>query len=403
MRGNRRATALVAAIIGSTCAVPSMAIDLTTSGFFQQRFGIENNTEDSGLEPSSATDLGVIFNIQTPRSNFSIAPGVRLNWDEEIEDRDIVSFRLNANASHSRPRLGLSAGFSVVPDFARRSRVGDAVVIASDDVDPPDEDPGPDPDPGTGDTADIFEESDVLELSISGNVGANYAIDPLTSVSLTGFANARQAVEDVGGTPDTSRYGVNLGLSRRLSQTTSVSVTPGVTYFTSRDDEDTTAYRFTVGGSTQLRSDLSVNARLGANFISGEDGDTETSAIFGGGISYTGPPLASPDYRIGLQISQDTNQDDDGDIVNRTVLSLNGSYALNDRQQFGANAGIGLDTPVFGDAEDLRRLFAGVNYSHTLSRDWVARVGYSARIDDDDEELSNFFFFQISRGFILAR
>jgi hypothetical protein len=277
------------------------------------------------------------------------------------------------------------------------------VIISSDDPDPGDDDPGPDPDPGTDDTSDLFEESDALELSISGNVGANYAIDPLTSVSVTGTANARQAIEDVGGTPDTSRFGVNLGLSRRLSPTTSVSVNPGVTYFSSRDDEDSIAYSFTVGGSTQLRSDLSVNARLGANFISAEDGETQTSAIFGGGISYTGPPLASPDYRIGLQISQNTNQDDDGDIVNRTVLSLNGNYAVNDRQQFGANAGIGLDTPVFGDAEDTRRLFAGVNYSHRLSRDWVARVGYSGRIDDEDEELSNFFFFQISRGFVLAR
>ena len=126
-------------------------------------------------------------------------------------------------------------------------------------------------------------------------------------------------------------------------------------------------------GRTIERPWGSVSGRIGAVRLAG--GDTVMSG--GGRLTYA---MRHAQLGVGLERSAVSGSDDEE--VLRTALSVNYQRALSDHSSLGASLSyVTSDNRLTGSTVD--NVSFGLSYSHALSKDWSANIGYNYRTRDE--------------------
>jgi len=410
-----RASTTLCALLGAGIAadpLTAMAVDLSFSGFFSQRIEADSNpdlesSDFSSPALNSVTDLGFIITARTPRTTLTFAPGVNatLQTDESL-DFQTVNPRFSSSFTRLGKRLRLSGGLSLVPRLTNSSSSSfDDFITGAPDA--------PD-DPAVPDGAPPFDGADprfdqdttnatALEINASANLRATYSLDPLNSVSSGLTAQARRFSGDNGAFTDSNTFGVNLGWNHRVDPVTGVSLNSGFRLFSERGagSADKT-YDLSFGGNRRLSPDLSVSGDLGVTFISTSDNNT-VGLTGGARASYSGKNGA-----IGVGFSQSVDQNEFGDLENRSAVFVTPSYRINSRTSFSVPLQATFTNPVFsaggGDSsDDDLTLSLGPSLSYAVTDAWRVNTGYRLRVESNSQDLatSGLVFLQISRNLTL--
>jgi hypothetical protein len=125
------------------------------------------------------------------------------------------------------------------------------------------------------------------------------------------------------------------------------------------------------------------------------DERTDFGVVGGLGLSYSGR-LTS----VSAGFNQTVDQDSNGEVESRSSLTASISHQLTETSSIGVSTQLLAQTPLFG-ADDERQTFSLTpTYRLSLTEDWTLTTGYRLRAsNDDDFDLSNLVFVQISRGF----
>jgi hypothetical protein len=415
MAGLRAALAGVAVCLA---AAPAAGQGWTSQLQFSQRLGFDTNfglDEDEEPALTSLTTLGLGFTRSTEATTLRLAPGFSYSASTDegaaFEGFDDVNPRFRGSIDHRRPRLTLGGSASVVP------RIVDGVSFGSEDLidpdapfepeEPPIEDPGRD---------DDLERGRAIRIDSTATGRASYRLDSLNTASLTVSANRTDYDRADDALRERQSYGLGASWSRPLDSLTSVSASLNYRRFETLDglanESDTVTP--SLGFSRRLGPDFRFGLDLGAAFVSQTReqrvGDAtvseDTSDVsFSGGLDVSYGGLGTRDTRFSFGADQSTLQDSQGELVNRSTLRASASYDIDQVSGVGLSTRLFFDTPVIsGDADDSRSFVASAFYRRSLTEDWQARVGYSLRVREDDEDdaaLSNLFFLQISRAFDL--
>lgn len=372
-----RAAAFLAA--GAVAGAPADAADVAASGFLAQRFEVNDNPDldQEGGEArfASLTDVGVSFFVESPTSEFVFSPGVRLSAFTGSDSDVRLDPSLAAQWRRRGPRDDLAASLRVLPRFVEDDDFGDESG-ASD---------------GDGD-------GDGYELVVGGDVGWRRRIDPRNSLSLNGFAEAREPLEGEDLTA-TRSYGVGAAWTHALNAATGLGLSSGFRRFESDDDAEETRDVFDVAVSADhaVNRRLSFGASAGPSFVLGDDGGVGLSAGLTAGYLY-------PDTRLSFAFDNAIDQDSDGGLDNVARISAGLTHEINARSRAGLTAGIALRTPFMdGDGDDERTVSIAPRYTRDITRTWSLSAGYTFRMrfDDDGEAVSNLVFISLSRA--LAR
>ncbi len=396
-----------------------MAADMSVRGFFSQRVEADSNPDLESADFSnpalySVTDLGVAITLNTPRTTLSFAPGVNFTLQSD-ESADITNINPRFNSSFARRgnRISLGGGFSVIPQLTNNaSSQFDSFSFTSPDIaTPPDASdgetsPAPPPEPSDGSDGQFIQDSTnstALELNVRANLNLSYAVDPRNSISSGVTAQARRFSGDNNTFTDSETYGINLGWNHRLDPRTSISVTNGYRLFSSDgNDENSNTYDISFGFNRNITQMINASADIGTSLSSNSDGDS-INFIGGAGLSYRGK-----EGSISAGVRQSVDQNEFGDLENRTSVFISPSYRINSLSSFSMPIQAAFTNPVFSNGtgsanNDEVTLTIGPSLSYALNADWRINTGYRLRFNNEDSniETSNFVFLQLSRNFNL--
>jgi hypothetical protein len=413
-----RASITLCALLGAGIASDpptAMAADLSFSGFFSQRIEADSNpdlesSDFSSPALNSVTDLGFIITARTPRTTLTFAPGVNatLQTDESL-DFQRVNPRFSGSFTRLGKRLRLSGGLSLIPRLTNSSSSSfdDFITAAPDGPDgaaPPDAPDGAPPFDGADPRfAQDTTNATALEINASANVRATYSLDPLNSVSTGLTAQARRFSGDNGAFTDSDTFGVNLGWNHRVDPVTSVSLNSGFRLFSENGggSADKT-YDLSFGGNRRLSPDLNVSGNLGVTFISTSENNT-VGLTGGAQVSYSGKNGA-----IGVGFSQSVDQNEFGDLENRSSVFVTPSYRVNSRTSFSVPLQATFTNPVFSagggaSSDDDLTFSLGPSLSYAVTDAWRVNTGYRLRVESNSQDLvtSGLVFLQISRNLTL--
>jgi hypothetical protein len=369
------------AIALSLVSTSARAQDLSVTGFFSQRFEADDNpglsSGDGGTSIGAITDLGLILSAATPRLQIRFAPGLRGAVYSGRDRENSVTPRLNSSLSYAMSRDTLSASLSVVPRQVSDARFEDGGGLGRD------------------------ENVDAVQISIDGRLGWVHRLDPRNSLSLGWFASADEYTTESDSLSPRRSYGADASWTRDLDARTSASLNTALTWFESDDEDDpgSRAARVTGGLSRALTPRWSASGDLGVSFVDedGPDAGNTVTAVGGLDLSYAGPATT-----LGFSLSSGVDQNADGALENSLTLGADLSRQITSRSSLSLGARARLGVPLEGEDES-RVLSLTPSFSHALTRDWSVSVGYTLRLEDDDEgsAVSNIGFLQLSRNLSL--
>lgn len=389
-----RFTAAAGLVLGGAAAavaVSAKAQELSSRAFFSQRFQapLTNGSGDvsDSLAVNSVTNLGFLFRAQTPRTRWSLAPGVSYAFSSDEEFSTEIPFpRFNGSVSHAATqRLTLGANASFSPDLVSETQFED-----------------------TGRTED-----EGIELDGSASVSASFAVDPLNSLSAGLSGSIREFVDAPEDFESTRSVGVSLSWSRRLDPNSSGSLSLSTRRFDSDDGASSLSTSLSAGYSTSLAPTVSLSTSAGLSYSvtervaqdqgAGRDITIDDENV--GFIGSIGVQRSNPSGDVSLRLSQDVRQNAFGDLVSDLVLGLSYSRPLTTDSNVSLGVSARSANPLFvsSDSEsDARTLSFRAGYSVDLGWDVSARFGYSARLrEDDDRTVTHTLSLRLSRAFDL--
>jgi hypothetical protein len=385
-----RRPALLGAILALCAAVPAHGVDWSVSGFFSEQLAVdtrdtsEDDDDRDDVALRSLTDLGASIRARTKRADWLFAPGVRGVLSTDDSDEQSVLPRFNGSVRYAAPRHAVTGSVSVVPDFVSETQFDD-----------------------TG-----LSEDNVLQFTLLANAGFSYSVNSRNTVELGADARARTFTEDTTSLEETQSFGLTAGWSTALTPRTTVSLTPGVQLFFSdaATSADGTTFSLVGGVEHRINPRLSVDVSLGPSYtvstrdvpVAGGGFREEENADFGvtggAGLSY-----ATPRGSVSLSLSQAVDQNCDGDLENRTTLSIGLGRRLTPVSRVSLFSSFTVQTALSGssDGDDVDRQTFSITptYSIDLTEDWSLDASYRFRAsNDDDFGVSNTVFVTISRG-----
>ena len=407
-----------------------------TGGFFSQT-NVSFNYADR--RPTSIFTLGTSFNYNASTGS-----------DNDNIDGLFPSFRSNYTVSRRTEQLSFSLSGSARPvDFTEN--VGFELPDAPD---PDPDDPGdPDEPPLPEGRVNDNRDRDAIRLFLQGGTNYTQTINSRDSFSLgASFTHLDYTDDDDDGddlTPSLT-LNVNSSLDRRLSERTTTSWIAQGTYFDADNTEDRTTWSFTVRPAVtyeptpNIRWAASLGPRFSVSYFDEDDGSRESESDWGLrgnlGFRYTKDVET---FTAGL--TQSVEPDDEGELVNVSSANVGYSRRLSATERFGLNGGAtyrsslnsGGDSQFDdnlvvttranyareinrrssgdlrvgarwdqddGDDEERTTLDFGAGYNYALTREVNARLGYTFRWrdeDDEDTQTSHRVFLTLSRGFTL--
>lgn len=423
------------------------AQEFRVTGNVGQRFSVASNPTldaDNGDDPitfSTNSTFGLNASYRTPRANWRVGTGFGLRFttretDDELTDQvdRFLEPRLNASGNIRFKRFNLSPSFGF-----RRRQIDDEIRTLDEtflftgdpalepvptvpdplDPDPLDPDPGADPlDPDLEDdqaddaiTDDLLvDEVEVTETTLSPGLGFSRRLTRRLALSFGTSATLRRFSEQTEDFANSTSLRGSVGLSRRLSQRTSLGGSVSVSRFdTSAPDESDAT---TVSGSTSLSSALSprlnVSGSVGLTYSIREGSEVETAdsdddTAFGvtGSLNLN---YATAQRRFRFGLSQAVSPSSDGELRDRLTFSLGVSESLTERHNLSLSLRLSRSASTFGGADDdseqtlLATSSLGLGYR--VSENWRARVSYNFLLGNDDDGIrfSNGAAVSFSRG-----
>lgn len=381
--------------LGSAAAImlmssPAIAVDWSISGFLSQRVtGVagdtsQNTTQRDDQRVESLTDLGATVTALTKTTRWILSPGVRAAIDTDRQsDLSKILPRFNGGVTHQEPRYVLSANLSIVPELTSDSQFEDTGVV----------------------------DRDVLQITGAGNLGLRYLFDEANTLSFGAFGRVREFTDSTSSLDANRSFGINGAYSRQATATTSVGLTPSLTFFYSDapTGADGQTLSVTADVSHRVNERFDVSASFGPAFTQSErqraapgggfvtESDNYVSAIGRIAASYR---TAQADYSLSLQ--QGVDQNSDGDLETRTSLSGAVSHAVNERSRLRMNISAGVQTPLTSGGDDRQTLSIVPSYTYDVTENWSVNAGYRFRAaNETSTKTSNAVFIQISRGLSL--
>lgn len=373
-------------------AASAEAADWSVNGFFSQRFEAtsNNNLDGEGGVLGAVADIGLAFRLSTPTTQWVLAPGLRgalYTGPGDDGSLDDLGFRFNGSVAHRRPRSNTTASLSVIPDSTNFT----------------------DFDSGGG-----TRNRNTTQITYSGNLGYTYDVNTINSVSLSAFGRKRDFNDDAADLEPSLSFGGGATWRREIDPATSGSLGFTVTRFTadSEEDPESLSYEIRAGLDHQFSPRLTLGGSAGVALVdsernrvrsSGTVREDDLSPSFVGDLTLS--YAASPDTRYTFGLSQSIDQDTDGAVESRASVSAGVQHSINSRSRVGLTGRLGFNNPVFddgGDTSDRVTLSVQPTYTHALTSNWDASLGYALRIEDDSGvETSHQVFLQISRGLSL--
>ncbi len=246
----------------------------------------------------------------------------------------------------------------------------------------------------------VDEETTETRLGFGANW--NYAVSPLTSLSLGTDVNIRRFSDESANLVPSDSIRFSGSLSRALDPRTSAGLSLSYRTFQSDGeltDNSTDALTLLVNASRQLTSRHS----LGVNFGGGVTWTEETSVLvpaaeeqdvspnFQGGVTFAYSGIRGTS--VVLSASRSLQTTSDGRLINANRLSgaVNYGLPLTRRTSFRLGGIMSLSTDSNdGEGEIGQGVRVRTGLSTQLSRDWSASTGFDldyAR-DEDDDQLS---------------
>lgn len=387
--------ALAVAVLSA--AVPAVA-DTQIQSFFAQRFDVD----DEG-DFGSATDLGVTFSALTPRTTWSLTPGVRLlastNDDDDVELRPTLAggFRTRAEQSTLFGSVSVTARQTRFTETAAEAGLGGVDFGGEDGESDAGAglDPGADLDSGgeTGgeDSDPVSEQArrgSTLETVGRARLGYDLALGPIDGVFTSGFVNVRDFDDTDENLTSFVEFGADAGYRRRLDPRTGASISAGASWVDfDNETEDTLTGRVRLNATRALRPDLNAQAGIGFSVTNRDDEDAVFGVLGNLGVRQNGP-----DWFWSADLVQDVRPSGDaGDVESVSRFNVATGYRFDPRNSVNLSGSLGFETPVFDDDDDDDDFFASVSLvsGHQLSRDWRMSVGYRFRSGDDDDIISD--------------
>lgn len=364
------ARAVVAA--AAAAALPAAANDWSISGFASQRLEASDNGAD---RLRSVSDLGFTAVTRTPRSQFTLAPGVRVSLTNGDGGFDVLP-RFNGSGRIFGPTTTVTATASLLPQFVDDARFEDDAAFE-------------DPDAASG-----------LQLTGTFGLSVEQLLTPRDSVSAGVNGRLTTFVGD-GDRDDTTRFGLDLGFTRRLSTLTSVSVTPSASVFSGGAGGDGYSVSTRVGVQTSLTPRHQVSLSAGPSVTFRDSPSDVTPGVVGGAsLSYDAGPTT-----FTLALNQDVDSGATRGLETRTTLNAGVGHQLTSRSRLALNGSVSARRPLDDDDGDSRITFSlSPTYSVDLAPSWTASVGYQLRGvsgDGADESLRSSVFLNVSRGLSL--
>ena len=385
------AVRLVAALFVVGSAAPAAAADWKVSGTFGQGFNVRTEAGDdaeSGLLLGSRTSLGLSIIARTETTTWTLAPNLNFlaRSSGDSQDRETTSFNgsFRGGVTHVMPRYSITGGLRVTPRFVSDREFEEVFET--------------DPISGLVESTTRVRNVDPLEITVAGNLGASFILDPLNTVSISGFGRLRDYDQTSDRFQQNRTVGGSLAWSHRLNTLTSLSLQGSASYFSSdaEDTEDAITLSTRLGLSQRLTPRHSGSLTLGGAFTE-RDGETSFNFVGGANLSY-----AAADTRYNIGLSQGIAQNDNGEVSAVVQLRGGGSYRINETSSLALNMRAATSNPLFdgdGNADEVN-LIITPSYQHRLSPSWRISAGYGLRIelDDDENRLENRVFVNLTRS-----
>lgn len=387
-------------ILSATTPQMVVAADLSVRGFFSQRAEVDSNpdlesSDFSSPALNSITNLGLVVTARTPRTTLTFAPGVNATLQtDQSTDFQNINPRFNGTFSRRGQRVTVSGGVSLIPRLTNdASSSFDGFNFDSPDASTP-------PDGSDRSTDQNTTNETALEINASANLRLTFAVDPQNSLSSGVTAQARRFSGDSNAFTDSETYGINLGWTHRLDPRTEISVNPSFRLFSSNDRGGSSkTYDLTFGGNRRLTPRISASANAGASLTSDSDGDS-LNFVGGARLNYSGEAGS-----ISAGVTQSVDQNEFGDLENRTSAFVSPSYRINGYATVSMPLRVAFTNPLFsagtGSSNDNETTITiGPSLSYTLNPDWSINTGYRLRFNNDStvNTTSNLVFLQISRN-----
>lgn len=366
--------------------------------------------------PSDGTDLNLVnptINLSYGRQSRSASVSATVSYREsDVNTFDFGGFDADtgtiflvaSEGTRAQLDMQVSADFGIDAPFGGTVTLGHSELSYTDTVDP-----------------DLVEKTTdslatklrfLLNPGVSFTAGANYGV---TDEAGDGLDQTRQGL-DIGIAMDV-RPGLNAGVSVGYDR---VETTGGPV----SDPTDRVEDGVSLGANATLEM---PNGSLSGSISSriGENGRRSSASIDRGfdlkngsvelsfGVTETEEGGLNPLYGInyvhdlkrgqfGASLNQAVVSQSDGDEALISGLRVSYDQELTTQIGLGASLSIGDTSALAGDVEDAQRLDATVSLSHTLTRDWDVKGGYTyseQRSESDDTISSSTVFVGLSRGF----
>ncbi|WP_340109747.1 hypothetical protein [Pikeienuella sp. HZG-20] len=393
LRDRSRAPLIAAALI-AMAAFPAAADGWSLFATLSQRFEADSNLRlDPGShDPAfgSVTTAGLNIISQTPRTRLEINPQLTgtLFTGSDNSDSNQISPRLATRVSHRVGTVDLSGGLVADVRPTTFSEFGF-------------------PDSGVPDL-DLIDR-DATQISVLGNLGVGYDLDPRTRFTFDPIVNVIRYTDDSDSLSPSTTIGANAGISHGINERIALQGGVGVRRIDigGAQDSDTTVVDVNGGVSGQITPRFYLDGLLGASFLDTEDAAGDTSTGIGFNANVSAIYQASEDLSLSLTARQGVEPSSTGELETRTTIGASGRYQINRRE--GVDMGFGYSRQVSAstfsqNSDEQNQLYASLGYSLAVTPEVTARVGYLGRWvpDSSREAMSHKVFVSFSRSFTLS-
>ena len=366
------------------CAPQAYAEDWSITGFLRQTFEAETNrrldSNTGGAVYGSTTGVNVTVNRETKRTLTSVRAsldGVLFTGSADADGLDRLQPNLDVSHTYRGKTTTLTANANISRQSVSETQFEDSGIV------------------------------DVNADQITGayNIGLDWRADQRTTVNFGTTGRIVDFSRSIGSLTPTRTFGVTGRVSRQVTATTNFSVNSGFRFTESDNAQNSSSQIVDLGvGITHDRTSrhkLGANAGVSAVFSDDNLGPSDTSFGFNGGatLDYTGKTVTGS---VGVSQAVDASNTGEVSAFSRFTGTL--AYSINNLQSVNFNAALTRRSDVDGGG-DVRHFFsAGPTFSYRLTQDASISLGYSFRLDDDEDadiETSHRVFLTLSRNFTL--
>lgn len=397
--------------------VPAIGADWSLSGRISEELSLASNPgldpDPGGVRFGSRSTLSLGLGARTRRTVWSLDTQSNLTLftggDEDDGGSDLNGLRpnLSGRVSHERQRVSVS-GFG---NLRIRSTAARDFFVPLDELS---DDPIDTPTDITDDFVRV--ERDTDRINFGGGSRVEFALTPLTSLSLGLSASAQRYAESLPGLSTSTNFGGDISVSTRIDRVSSIGATVSVLRFRSEeigapDNQDGVNVSASGNYATQLSPQTNISGRLGVSYTD----STEETRVLGllirddeRNIGVTGGLSVRTELRrsaFSASLSQDVRPSSFGET--RNVTSVRASYerALSRRLDLSLTGRYSLQSDL-DESGDLEHFFEfSPSLAYALSRNWSAGLSYRLRGSDDEAgvAIDNEVSLRLSRGFDLLR